>query len=97
MREYGYQYKANRYSLISFAKINIFDFHGFMPYALVGLGFSWNHFADYQDGAAAADGLSLRFANATTPQFAYELGAGLDYKISTHWWASFGLNQLKHI
>ena len=55
------------------------------PFALIGIGESWNHFSHYieepTDPALTAAPVPIPFSNATQGSFAYEFGLGVQHAI----------------
>lgn len=77
----NYNFYAKSTSLMVEAKA-IYSKYALKPYALIGIGPSWNRFYAYQEkptdlflSAAPA----ARFNNHTKQTFSYELGTGLEY------------------
>lgn len=86
----NYNFHVKSSSLMVEAKA-AYSPHNLQPFALVGVGNSWNRFFDYHEkptdsslSAAPATG----FQDHTQQTFAYELGAGLQYQ--------FGRNKHNH-
>lgn len=80
-RNYTYQYDVEFYNVLGIAKLDIYDWHGFMPFVSGGLGVANYGTSNYQE--AAAPGVTPRvspgFTAASGTNFAYSLGIGIDY------------------
>jgi opacity protein-like surface antigen len=90
LENYSYQYKLNRQTFLLMGKVDLYNFHNFMPFLLGGIGVSMNSVTGYNE-TQISNGLSHfdpKYTNATTTHLAYAIGAGLDYKISDNLWLS---------
>jgi opacity protein-like surface antigen len=84
---YSYQYDMQFYNVLGVAKLDIYNWHGFMPFIIGGAGFANYATSNYTESPAA--GITPRVSPGFTPDggtnFAYSLGLGLDYAWQTDW------------
>ncbi|MDR3504372.1 MAG: hypothetical protein P4L79_17530 [Legionella sp.] len=76
---YGFQAKSD--SLMAEAKA-LYSRYALKPYALVGIGSSWNKFSTYHEkpsDPSLSASPTMPFSDHTKQTFAYELGTGLQY------------------
>ena len=90
--EYKYRYKMIHHTIMADLK---FDFLGsaISPYLLAGAGVSINNANGYKERALPRVNIprfSLAFASRTVASFAYQFGAGLDWRANQHWIFSLG-------
>lgn len=87
---YTWGMSANVISLYS--KIDIAQYKQLMPYFAVGLGASFNNATTYQETAlnGVTPRISPAFASQTQTQFAYNVGAGVDWLLAPKWIVSVG-------
>lgn len=79
----NYSYRAKSKTALAEARIT-YSQYKLKPFALVGLGISWNRFYNYYDTATNPEltaAPASPFSNATQHHFAYELGAGIQYEL----------------
>lgn len=93
----NYKYNLNLASnlVMAAAKLNLFEFaQKASPFINGGIGGAFNKSSGYSEVALAGvtPRVSPGFANHTTNQFAYMIGAGIDYKIKPQWIVSVGYN-----
>ncbi len=79
---YRYTWKTSADVLLAIAKLNLIEYQQFTPFIQVGLGGSFNHASQY--GETAYPNVTPRvnpaFGDKTIGAFAYDLGAGIDWK-----------------
>ncbi|WP_058533842.1 hypothetical protein [Legionella saoudiensis] len=76
---YGFHAKSD--SLMVEAK-TVYSRYGLKPYALLGIGPSWNKFSAYYEkpsNSSLSASPAVPFSDRTKQTFSYELGAGLQY------------------
>jgi len=78
---YSYNWKTNANVLSIYTKLDLMQYHRLMPYVDVGLGVSFVHTKNYQESAflGVAPRTSPAFADQTSTQFSYNVGAGVDF------------------
>lgn len=84
---YDYQYDVQSQALFAQLKIDLYEFANISPFISGGIGAAWNRFSDYSE--TAKDNITPRvspdYSNNTQSDFAFILGAGLDYEIDEDW------------
>ena len=81
---YTYNWNLSSDILLASAKVNLYAQNRFSPYVTVGLGGAFNH-SNYNE--TALPGVTPRTSpgfSGTSNQFAYNAGAGLDFRASNH-------------
>lgn len=82
----NYNYDWNIYSdvLLASTKLNLFQYSLASPYVGGGLGVAFNRASSYQETAlpGITPRVSPAFTNHTSSQFAYNLGAGVDFRLT---------------
>lgn len=70
-------------SILFFQQTQLVWLHqnGWNPFALVGLGVSWNKLSNYQE--QGVNSTVNTFRSGTTTDFAYEIGAGIEKRLSS--------------
>jgi len=80
---YNYDWEVSSDILMALLKANIFEYHGVSPYVLGGVGAAFNRASNYSEGALS--GVTARtnpaFGVNTMTNYAYRIGAGLEYQI----------------
>lgn len=93
-KNYSYRYDVSRQTLMAVFKANLFNGQGFMPYVLVGGGVSFNRASDYKE--SPTDNVTPRitpgYSTNTESQWAYALGAGVDYAVRDDIWIGLEYN-----
>lgn len=81
---YQYHWKMDFDVLSAQAKVYFLKNGPIAPYVDVGLGASWNHTSDYSEVAYAGvtPRINPNYGSHTNTQFAYNVGAGLDFTIT---------------
>jgi opacity protein-like surface antigen len=89
---YSYSAKISPNIFTLFGKIDIYNFHSFLPYISLGLGESWNTFTNYtQQGINDTYSQpGTQFGDNTTARFTYNFGVGIDYLINPRSTLSLG-------
>lgn len=81
---YNYSWNLSSDILLVSSKLNLFGNNRFLPYITAGLGGAFNH-SNYSE--TALTGVTPRVSpnfSGTSNQFAYNAGAGLDFRASYH-------------
>lgn len=93
---YNFRWDITTQLLLAAAKLNLFQYHHLMPYVSAGMGAAYIRASSYHETALAGvtPRTSAGFAENTNTQFAYTLGAGLDYQINSTWLVSGGYQYL---
>jgi opacity protein-like surface antigen len=88
---YNYTLKTSSNVFLVAAKADLYKYKQLMPYLSLGLGLAFND-ASYSEKALAGitPRVSPNFASQTSSQFAYTLGAGLDFKFTEQLLFSIG-------
>ena len=88
--DYSYTYSIQRQSLMALFKADIYRFKTFMPYVVVSGGLSRNKATHYTEQAfpGIPPRVSPGYGSANDIYGAYTVGAGLDYILTNHVWAS---------
>lgn len=90
----NYHYNWNVYSdvFLATAKLNLFQYHRVLPYVSGGIGAAINQTNDYQETAlfGVTPRISPAFADQNSTQFAYTLGAGIDWELTHQMVMSLG-------
>ena len=84
LSNYNYNWKLSSDILLASAKVNLYAKNQFSPYITVGLGGAFTH-SNYNE--TALSGVTPRTSpgfSGTSRQFAYNAGAGLDFRASNH-------------
>lgn len=89
---YNYNWKLSSNVFLASGKLNIFQSGGFLPYVQAGAGFSANRSSIYHEYATGSvtPRISPAFTGNTKTEFAYSLGAGLDYLVRPRFILSAG-------
>lgn len=91
---YQYSWDVDSNVLLAIAKLNITQYQRFLPYINGGIGLALNHTENYKEQAFAE--ITPRdtpgFTPNTATQFAYQLGAGIDFQVSSQILLSLGYN-----
>jgi len=89
---YKYYYDISHHSLRLVGKADLFLWKQWMPYLSAGIGSTWNRFSTYNE--VPLDNKRSKpnphFANKTTLNFSYSLGAGVDYIFTKNVLGSLG-------
>lgn len=93
----NYKYHLNRSSnvVMAAAKLNLFEYaQSISLFVNGGIGEAFNKTSGYREMAltGVTPRVSPGFSDHTTNQFAYMVGAGVDYKIKPQWLISVGYN-----
>lgn len=74
------------------AKLDLYQFGSFFPYINMDIGLVNNTVSNYRETAVTGvtPRISPGFKNSTDTGFAYDLGIGIDYLITSKCWASLG-------
>lgn len=93
---YNFRWDVTAHILLASAKLNLFQLHSFMPYLSAAAGPAYIRASSYHETALpdVTPRTSAGFAESTNTQFAYVLGAGLDYQLNTHYLLSLGYQYL---
>lgn len=90
----NYKYKLDLTAnlLLASAKLNLVHYGKFSPYINGGIGSSFNRTSDYTEKVLTEiePRMSPRFAKFSTSEFAYHIGAGLDFQCTTKLLISLG-------
>lgn len=88
---YNYTWKTASNLFIANSKLNFINFHQFSPYVTGGIGASFNH-CRYSEAAlvGVTPRISPNYTDKSSSQFAYILGAGIDYQINPQFIMSAG-------
>jgi opacity protein-like surface antigen len=82
-RNYHFSYDVELLSLLAVLKADLYRWHNWMPYVLLGAGAANYGTSDYTEQASS--GVTPRvnpaFGNTSGNNFAYQLGAGVDYAV----------------
>mgnify|MGYP003639725689 CR=1 FL=1 len=86
-KNFNISYNVQTSDILAIFKVDIYDWHGLRPFVLEGAGVAINSASSYQESPTAGNSArtSPGFGSNSTTTFAYELGLGLDYVVSTHW------------
>lgn len=89
---YNYQFHLESDVLLATAKMNFLNEKTLTPFIRGGLGVSWNNASQYSEVALpnVTPRISPSFGNHTQSDFAYQLGAGLDWRVKPQWLISLG-------
>lgn len=89
---YNYTWDLNTNVVSLYSKIDIAQYKRFMPYFALGLGAAINNATAYQETALSGvtPRISPAFASKTQTQFAYNVGAGVDFLLTPKWIISLG-------
>lgn len=84
---YSYSWSTSADVLSVYGKINLLRYKGFSPFLNVGLGWAATHAGVLNEVAFAGvtPRLAPGFGTHTQNNFAYDLGAGIDYALSPQW------------
>ena len=89
---YTYKWNVSSNDVLATAKLNLFRYEKWSPFINGGLGLAFNTTSGFNETALA--GVTARvspgFASNTSDQFAYNVGAGLDYQVAPQWLISLG-------
>lgn len=93
---YNFRIDVSSSILLAAAKLNLFDYRHFQPYVSGGAGAAYVRTSSYGETALpnVTPRTSPHFAESTNTQFAYTLGAGLDYTLTPQWILSAGYQYL---
>ena len=85
---YHYQYKVQRQNILGVAKVNLYNYHRFMPFITVGLGESINRMKEFSETPLSTiiPRTSPGFRNKSNHEFSYIIGAGIDYLLANNLW-----------
>jgi opacity protein-like surface antigen len=89
---YSYKWDVSSDVFLILGKVNIVEWHHFLPYISGGIGTALNRTSNYTETALAnvTPRVSPGFQNNTNSQFAYHLGAGVDWQIQPQYIVSLG-------
>lgn len=89
---YNYNWKLSSNVFLASAKLNFFQSAGFLPYVQAGAGIAANRTGTYNETPlpGVTPRISPAFASKTKTEFAYNVGAGLDYIIRPRFILSAG-------
>lgn len=87
-RNYSYSYEAAFLNLLGTLKVDLFRYQRVMPYLLLGVGFNYYSASDYTEVAygGVTPRVSPGFQSNSGFNFAYNLGAGIDYALTDNVW-----------
>lgn len=93
---YNFKLGVSASLLLATAKLNLLERCHFSPYVSVGAGGAYVRTGSYGETALpnVTPRTSAGYAENTNTQFAYTLGAGLDYQINPQWILSGGYQYL---
>lgn len=79
---YRYTWKTSADVLLAIAKLNLIEYEQFTPFIQVGLGGSFNHASQYGETPYpnVTQRINPAFRDNTSGSFAYDLGAGIDWR-----------------
>ncbi len=82
-QNYTYNWKANANVISAYTKLDLMQYQRAMVYFDLGLGAAFVHAYNYQETALAGVNarVSPAFADRTTTQFSYNVGAGVDVSL----------------
>lgn len=92
-RNYSYNWGVEADAVSVYSKIDLVRVGRFMPYFDVGIGASFNralHFSEKTLPGVMSPRISPDFAQRTSSQFTYNVGAGLDYTLTRNFMLSVG-------
>jgi opacity protein-like surface antigen len=83
-KNYDYKWPVSSDVYLANAKVNLFEYHNASPYLNGAVGASYNNSGHYSEKAyiGVTQRTSPNFSTNSATQFAYILGAGLDYKLN---------------
>ena len=89
---YNYNWNLSSLAVTADTKLSLLNSAKYAPYVNLGFGVSFNDTESYSETALAGvtPRVSPGFANHTTTQFTYHLGAGLDFNYNASWRLSGG-------
>ncbi|CAM4442735.1 MAG: hypothetical protein LEGION0403_FIIPPAGN_00129 [Legionella sp.] len=92
LANYKYDWDLTANMLLASAKVNLFQYKKFSPFAHAGIGSSFNRTSRYKERAPAGvtPRVSPQFSNFSTSEFTYNVGAGLDLLLTPQWTLSVG-------
>lgn len=92
---YNYDWNISSNIILAFAKINLFQYRVISPYLKAGIGGAFNT-SSYSESALpdVTARTSPSFASKTISQFAYNAGAGVDFRLSKQFIATIGYEYL---
>lgn len=82
-QNYRFSYNVQILNLLGVFKVDLYRFHNFMPYILLGAGVASYYASDYKEYALSTvtPRVSPGFGSHSGNNFAYELGVGIDYAL----------------
>ena len=83
----NYSYNIARQAFLVGSKVNFLQQKKFSPFVEVGVGLSENTFSNYNESSSFN---LMTYPNQTNDEFAYILGAGVDYTVMKNWMLSLG-------
>lgn len=83
---YGYDWEISSDVLLALLKMNVFQFANVAPYILGGAGGAYNRSSNYSEGAlpGVTPRTSPGFESYSSVQYAYRIGAGIDFQVDPH-------------
>lgn len=87
---YPYVYHFHRRALLLLAKMDLIQWHAFMPYLQLGMGATQNTFFGFNDDAVPALYVMPDFPNASHYDFCAVIGAGIDWEMTRNLLLSLG-------
>lgn len=89
---YDYQWELSSNVWMLASKLNLMQYKALMPYVSGGVGISMNQASSYYETAfsGVTPRISPEFSNHTRHNFAYSLGAGLDWEVHSNLVLSLG-------
>lgn len=82
--QFDYQYKMRTQQILAQGKLMYSKLHKFYPYALLGLGVSFNSATNFSTSVPPLITFTREYQNNTSSAFAYRIGAGVDMDITQH-------------
>lgn len=91
-KNYNYQWKVDNQLFLANIKLNVLTYNQWSPYFHVGLGGVLHQTSGYREIALSGvtPRISPQYQNHSNTEFAYILGAGIDYQFSPQWIANIG-------
>ncbi|MEO8402126.1 MAG: outer membrane beta-barrel protein [Gammaproteobacteria bacterium] len=89
---YNYKFDYDANVLVLNGKLDLIEYHSFLPYIALGIGAAYNDFSNYHEYAkpSVTPRTTPNYGSHNTANFTYTLGAGVDYHCSNKIWLSLG-------
>lgn len=94
---YNYSMRLNASIINIVGKVNLVEYKSFLPYLSAGVGAAFNRVSGYREQAIPPvdpPRVSPNYASETNINFAYTLGAGIDYIFCENVWFTLGYEYL---